>query len=220
MRSIRVFAAAFTLLLLLASTGHAQSSTLRGKVVKIVDGDTFTLLDGGNVEHNVRIVGIDAPEEGQASHAEAKQKLTDLLLNKEVTVEIVKKDKPDREVAILKLGEQDIGLLMVEAGLAWHNEFFDLEQAPEVKTAYRFAEIRARGSKRGVWTQNDPVSPWAYRRINRLDPLAEETQTTATRVSSPAPQTNSGGTVHVKGYYRKDGTYVRPHTRSAPRKKN
>jgi hypothetical protein len=26
-----------------------------------------------------------------------------------------------------------------------------------------------------------------------------------------------GGTVHVRGYTRKDGTYVRPHTRSAPR---
>jgi len=26
-------------------------------------------------------------------------------------------------------------------------------------------------------------------------------------------------TVNVKGYYRKDGTYVRPHTRSAPRRK-
>ncbi|WP_443946949.1 hypothetical protein ACJVDH_07525 [Pedobacter sp. AW1-32] len=29
----------------------------------------------------------------------------------------------------------------------------------------------------------------------------------------------SGGSVHVKGYTRKDGTYVRPHTRSAPRKR-
>jgi len=28
--------------------------------------------------------------------------------------------------------------------------------------------------------------------------------------------TSSGGTVHVKGYYRKNGTYVRPHTRSSP----
>lgn len=26
----------------------------------------------------------------------------------------------------------------------------------------------------------------------------------------------SGGTVHVKGYTRKNGTYVRPHTRSSP----
>lgn len=31
--------------------------------------------------------------------------------------------------------------------------------------------------------------------------------------------TNSSGTVKVKGYYRKDGTYVRPHTRSAPKRK-
>ena len=29
----------------------------------------------------------------------------------------------------------------------------------------------------------------------------------------------SSGTVHVKGYYRKVGTYVRPHTRRAPRKR-
>ncbi|MEH6763736.1 MAG: hypothetical protein V7655_04480 [Aequorivita antarctica] len=28
---------------------------------------------------------------------------------------------------------------------------------------------------------------------------------------------NSRGTVSVKGYYRKDGTYVRPHTRSKPK---
>lgn len=26
------------------------------------------------------------------------------------------------------------------------------------------------------------------------------------------------GPVHVRGYYRKDGTYVRPHTRSLPRR--
>lgn len=32
--------------------------------------------------------------------------------------------------------------------------------------------------------------------------------------SSASP--NSGGSVHVRGYYRRDGTYVRPHTRSRP----
>jgi hypothetical protein len=37
--------------------------------------------------------------------------------------------------------------------------------------------------------------------------------------SSSYKSNYSGGTVHVKGYYRKDGTYVRPHTRRAPRKR-
>jgi hypothetical protein len=34
---------------------------------------------------------------------------------------------------------------------------------------------------------------------------------------TPAP---ADGTVNVKGYYRKDGTYVHPHTRSAPSRKH
>lgn len=37
--------------------------------------------------------------------------------------------------------------------------------------------------------------------------------------STPNKSTYSVGTVQVKGYYRKDGTYVRPHTRSAPKKR-
>jgi hypothetical protein len=40
--------------------------------------------------------------------------------------------------------------------------------------------------------------------------------------TSSAPRSSSlstGGTVQVRGYYRKDGTYVRPHTRSAPRRR-
>ena len=38
------------------------------------------------------------------------------------------------------------------------------------------------------------------------------------RTSSKTSSNSSGGTVQVKGYTRKDGTYVRPHTRSAPRR--
>jgi hypothetical protein len=45
------------------------------------------------------------------------------------------------------------------------------------------------------------------------------------RAPEPTPPANSGatsgatgGSVHVRGYYRRDGTYVQPHTRSAPRR--
>lgn len=37
--------------------------------------------------------------------------------------------------------------------------------------------------------------------------------------SSAVIPRSSGGSVRVKGYYRKDGTYVRPHSRKAPRRK-
>lgn len=59
---------------------------------------------------------------------------------------------------------------------------------------------------------NIPTSMYRYGR------LYQPTTTTGTRASSSKPSTSSGGTVHVKGYTRKDGTYVQPHTRSAPRR--
>lgn len=37
--------------------------------------------------------------------------------------------------------------------------------------------------------------------------------------SSRSYQSSSGGSVYVKGYYRKNGTYVKPHTRSAPKRR-
>jgi hypothetical protein len=48
---------------------------------------------------------------------------------------------------------------------------------------------------------------------------ATETKEEVSPISSPSHV--PGTDVHVKGYYRKDGTYVKPHTRSAPgRRKN
>ncbi|MEE1946351.1 hypothetical protein VRU48_14595 [Pedobacter sp. KR3-3] len=38
--------------------------------------------------------------------------------------------------------------------------------------------------------------------------------------TSTQKETYSGGDVSVKGYYRKNGTYVRPHTRSAPSRRH
>jgi hypothetical protein len=45
--------------------------------------------------------------------------------------------------------------------------------------------------------------------------LGNNSSTPSTSVRE-LPPVNTGGDVHVNGYYRKDGTYVRPHTRSRP----
>ncbi|MDR0620256.1 MAG: hypothetical protein LBG17_10235 [Bacteroidales bacterium] len=37
--------------------------------------------------------------------------------------------------------------------------------------------------------------------------------------SSYRPSNSGSGSVSVKGYYRKDGTYVKPHTRKSPKRK-
>src|SRR2546421_3712524 len=54
--------------------GGAQTFT--GRVVRIADGDTITLLDSTNTQHRIRLQGIDAPESHQAYGSQSKQNLS------------------------------------------------------------------------------------------------------------------------------------------------
>jgi endonuclease YncB( thermonuclease family) len=47
---------------------QASAATLTGKVVKVADGDTITILVGTE-RHRVRLQGIDAPERKQYRRA-------------------------------------------------------------------------------------------------------------------------------------------------------
>lgn len=63
----------------------------------------------------------------------------------------------------------------------------------------------------------------AFSRYREERPKVPETAaslgaTGAAGSSGASTYTPSGGDVHVRGYTRKDGTYVRPHTRSRPRR--
>lgn len=60
-----------------------------------------------------------------------------------------------------------------------------------------------------------PTSDYNYGRLLKTYPTYSPTATPRSTTKSTA---SSGGTVHVKGYTRKDGTYIKPHTRSAPRR--
>ena len=85
-------------LLLSVSPSHAATSILEGKVVKIADGDTITVLDSDKVQHRVRIAGIDAPEKGQAFGNASTKQLRGLVAQKEVRVEFDKHDRYGRIV--------------------------------------------------------------------------------------------------------------------------
>ena len=54
-------------------------------VVRVVDGDTFTLTDG----RRARLLGVDAPEMGRCMSEEAKARLSELVLGKYVRLKDV-----------------------------------------------------------------------------------------------------------------------------------
>ncbi|EDI0481691.1 nuclease, partial [Salmonella enterica subsp. enterica serovar Typhimurium] len=65
-----------TLIVLFPVATLATQSSFEAKVVKIIDGDTITALDGQNTNIKIRLYGIDAPESKQAFGQKAKQALS------------------------------------------------------------------------------------------------------------------------------------------------
>lgn len=53
------------ILLFWICTNVAMADTMEGKVVGVSDGDTITILDSSNIQHKIRLAGIDAPEVSQ-----------------------------------------------------------------------------------------------------------------------------------------------------------
>jgi micrococcal nuclease len=85
-------------------------------VTKVIDGDTF-LMEGG---YSVRILGVDADERGYPCYEVAKNRLEELILNKEVKLEKGKEDFDQycRYLRYVFLDEKNISLELVKEGLA------------------------------------------------------------------------------------------------------
>jgi endonuclease YncB( thermonuclease family) len=61
------------------------------------------------------------------------------------------------------LNGQDVGLILVRAGLAWHFKRFESEQSRDDRLAYAQAERVARQDAIGLWADQTPQAPWEYR---------------------------------------------------------
>ncbi len=146
-------------LLLIAATVHADE--IRGKVVSIADGDTITVLDAKKVQHKIRFEGIDAPEKGQAFGTKSREKMSELVGEKDVVVKWEKKDRYGRILGDVHLGDRLINLEMVQEGLAWHYKQYS--KSKELAEA----EEEARKAKKGLWGDKSPEPPWEFRKRGR-----------------------------------------------------
>lgn len=143
-------------LALLCLTLHGQS--LWGRVVKITDGDTFTLLLKDNRLVKLRLHGIDAPEKGQPFGNNARQFLAGLVFGKTIRVDSLSRDRYRRIIGIAFTPEgQNVNEAMLAAGMAWH--FVKYDKSP----AWAALEINARRTRRGLWSDPAAVAPWLWR---------------------------------------------------------
>ena len=83
--------------------------TRKEKVTEVFDGDTF--LTSGR-KYPVRLEDVNTPEKREPGYQKAKQELTKLILDKNVTIETVARDKFRRPVAKVKVGTQSVNKTM------------------------------------------------------------------------------------------------------------
>ncbi|MBY0485947.1 MAG: thermonuclease family protein [Flavobacteriaceae bacterium] len=135
---------------------QGQSYTYTGKVVKIKDGDTITVLDTLNNQNTVRLAGVDAPEKKQEFGNVAKQFVSQEIFGKTVTVKIISVDIFKRPVGYV-IYDDNINLseVLLTRGLAW--QFYDKSEY------FKSLQDTAIHNRAGLWVLKDPVAPWLFR---------------------------------------------------------
>lgn len=144
------------------STTETKPTTLvTAKVVGVVDGDTMDVLLPGNIQQRLRLNGIDTPERGQPFGNNAKKYLSELTMGKQIEFEPFDTDRYDRVIAETYVSGNRIGLLLVEAGLAWQYEKYSDD--PILASAQQSARER----QIGLWSDPRFVAPWEWRKLSK-----------------------------------------------------
>jgi endonuclease YncB( thermonuclease family) len=145
------------LLLLLVPYG-ATAETIQGKVIRIANGDTLTILDARKREHTVRLAEIDAPESKQAFGAQSRQSLSALCFKKTAQIEWREKDRNGRYIGQVICAGVNANAEQVRRGFAWVSPRFTQPGSPlyEIEAYARFREI-------GLWADPRSMPPWEWR---------------------------------------------------------
>ena len=168
---LAALAAGAMLLAIHASSASAEGLhepwTETGRFVSAPDGDTLRVQTASRGLVNVRLAGVDTPEHGQAWWRVARKHLVDQVAEAPVKISCYKVDQYKREICRVTTRSGDLGASMLAAGLGWHYKRFADEQPPEERALYAGLEDRARESRTGLWSQDDPMPPDECRRAKR-----------------------------------------------------
>jgi micrococcal nuclease len=120
------------------------------EVSQIIDGDTIRLSNG----EKVRLIGINAPEQGQPFYNEATEKLRELIGDEPVTLEkdVDDEDQYGRLLRYIYVNETFVNVEMVRQGFAISYPF-----SPNTKYTDKFEEAQedARISQIGIWSPSE-----------------------------------------------------------------
>ena len=136
---------------------HPAPVTVTGKVIKVVDGDTFDILDSSFKTIRIRMNGIDAPEKKQAFGESSRKQLASLCAGKVVRIVKYSTDRNKRWIADSYVDGISLSHRMVEEGMAWHFTKYSSD------TSLAKLQQQACAKKIGLWSDPQAVAPWDFR---------------------------------------------------------
>lgn len=153
------------ILFVLAAAPACARSQFSGKVVRVADGDTITVLAPGNQQVKVRLYGIDCPEKRQAFGQRARQFTAQRVAGENVRVQVLDTDRYGRSVGVVYAENGgNLNKELLTNGMAWvYTKFCRASFCNDWKKD----ELRARKAKVGLWVDKRPVEPWIWRKTQR-----------------------------------------------------
>jgi endonuclease YncB( thermonuclease family) len=135
-----------------------NTSTEKGIVTRVVDGDTIYMeVDGGDAQ-SVRYIGIDAPENGRPLYTESLNANSSLVAIKEVYLikDVSDIDQYDRLLRYVVVGNTFVNYELVRMGLAVAEDY-----PPDSACANTFlmAENEAKTNQSGMWVATQTPRP-------------------------------------------------------------
>ena len=128
------------------------------QVDRVVDGDTLVLAN----RHRVRLIGADTPEAVKPNHPvepwgpKATEFTRRFVAGGEVRIQFdgPRKDKYDRYLAHVSVGDRMLEVELIRAGLATAETGYSYSSA--MKARFLEAQSQARAAGRGIWSGQPP----------------------------------------------------------------
>ena len=145
-------------------TNTQPRGIITGKVIRVTDGDTITILDATNTKNKIRLYGIDAPEKAQDFGNKSREKLASLVAGKNIAVTVMDIDRYGRNVGRINIEGKEVAEEMIKAGMVWlYNAYCKI---PECKH-WKELETQAKTAKIGLWSNPTAKEPWLWRKEHR-----------------------------------------------------
>jgi endonuclease YncB( thermonuclease family) len=120
-----------------------QSGNSGLKVVRVIDGDTFDLQD----KTRIRLWSTDAPEAGLCGYQQAKDKLTDLVLNKNIRIG-ESFERGGRLIALVYVNNTLVNAEILKSGWG-RSDSYSHSEREKIRQAYQYA----RKNKLGIFSE-------------------------------------------------------------------